>query len=32
MRDFTYFEDQQSTVEFKSRFNIGRIIGEGAYA
>ena len=32
MRDFTYFQNTQSTLDFKSRFNIGKIIGQGAYA
>ena len=32
MRDFTYFHNTQSTLDFKSRFNIGKIIGQGAYA
>jgi hypothetical protein len=32
MRDFSYFESTQSTLDFKNRFNIGKVIGEGAYA
>lgn len=32
MRDFTYFENTQSTLDFKNRFNIGKVIGQGAYA
>lgn len=32
MRDFSYFRDTQSTLDFKNRFNIGKVIGQGAYA
>lgn len=31
-RNFVYYESPQSTIDFKDRFDIGKIIGQGAYA